>query len=74
MRYLPLTPDDRSQMLAVIGAPDIDALFVDVPAEARLSGPVDLPPVQGELEVERHLSHLARRNRKIGRASCRERV
>ncbi len=66
MRYLPLTPDDRSQMLAVIGAPDIDALFVDVPAEARLSGPVDLPPVQGELEVERHLSHLARRNRTAG--------
>ncbi len=66
MRYLPLTPDDRSQMLAVIGAPDIDALFVDVPAEARLPGPVDLPPVQGELEVERHLSHLARRNRTAG--------
>ncbi len=66
MRYLPLTPDDRSQMLAVIGAPDIDALFVDVPAEARLPGPVDLPHVQGELEVERHLSRLARRNRTAG--------
>ena len=66
MRYLPLTPDDRSQMLAVIGAPDIDALFVVVPAEARLPGPVDLPHVQGELEVERHLSRLARRNRTAG--------
>ena len=66
MRYLPLTPHDRSRMLAVIGAPDIDALFVDVPAEARLPGPVDLPHVQGELEVERHLSRLARRNRTAG--------
>jgi glycine dehydrogenase subunit 1 len=66
MRYLPLTPDDRSQMLAVIGAPDIDALFVDVPTEARLPGPVDLPPIQGELEVERKLAGLARRNRTAG--------
>ena len=31
MRYLPLTPDDRRAMLAKIGAPDIDALFRDVP-------------------------------------------
>ena len=31
MRYLPLTDADRSQMLAVIGAADIEALFVDAP-------------------------------------------
>ena len=37
MRYLPLTPDDRAEMLAVIGAPSIDALFVDVP-ERRAPG------------------------------------
>ena len=30
MRYLPLTDADRSAMLDVIGAPSIDALFVDV--------------------------------------------
>ena len=40
MRYLPLTDADRSAMLAVIGAPDIDALFADVPAGLRLSGPI----------------------------------
>ena len=28
MRYLPLTPDDRTEMLGVIGAPDIDARAV----------------------------------------------
>jgi glycine dehydrogenase subunit 1 len=43
MRYLPLTPADRGEMLGVIGAADIDALFADVPAAARLPGPVDLP-------------------------------
>ena len=31
MRYLPLTDTDRSAMLARIGAPSVDALFVDVP-------------------------------------------
>ena len=66
MRYLPLTADDRSAMLSVIGAPDVDALFADVPAEARLPGPVDLPHVQGELEVERKLAGLAGRNRTAG--------
>ena len=40
MRYLPLTPDDRSAMLAAVGAASIDDLFVDVPAEARLDGPI----------------------------------
>ncbi len=63
MRYLPLTQDDRSAMLAVIGAPDIDALFTDVPQSARLAGPVDLPMHMGEIEVERALSALAGKNR-----------
>ncbi|HYF24025.1 MAG TPA: glycine dehydrogenase, partial [Caulobacteraceae bacterium] len=62
MRYLPLTADDRAEMLAVIGARSIDDLFVDVPAAARLKGPVDLPNHLGELEVERELGALAARN------------
>ena len=67
MRYLPLTDHDRSAMLNVIGAPDIDALFVDVPVSARLSGPIrDLPNHATELAVERHLSALARKNRPAG--------
>jgi len=66
MRYLPLTPDDRAQMLGVIGADSIDALFADVPQAARLAGPVDLPAHAGELEVERELSGLAAMNRPAG--------
>jgi glycine dehydrogenase subunit 1 len=67
MRYLPLTDHDRSAMLNVIGAPDIDALFVNVPESARLSGPVaGLPNHATELSVERHLSALARKNRPAG--------
>ena len=66
MRYLPLTPDDRAQMLGVIGAPDIDALFADVPAAARKAELFDLAPHAGEMEVERELAALSAMNRAAG--------
>src|SRR5271170_6240384 len=63
MRYLPLTPDDRTQMLATIGARNIDALFRDVPKEAVVGrSAFALPDHQGELSVERTLARLASRN------------
>jgi glycine dehydrogenase subunit 1 len=62
MRYLPLTPSDRQQMLAAIGARSIDDLFAGVPQAARRAGLVDLPLAQGELEVERALSRMAAKN------------
>ncbi|WP_375421204.1 aminomethyl-transferring glycine dehydrogenase subunit GcvPA [uncultured Sphingomonas sp.] len=69
MRYLPLTQPDRDAMLAVIGASSIDDLFVDVPEEARLDGPIrDLPMHASELSVERHMSALARQNLAAGEA------
>ena len=67
MRYLPLTPADRSEMLAVIGASSIDDLFVDVPHAARLDGAIrDLPMHMTELAVERHMTRLARQNTVAG--------
>jgi glycine dehydrogenase subunit 1 len=62
MRYLPLTDIDRLDMLARIGAPDIDALFSDVPADKLLKTPLDLPRAKGELEVERIMGKMAGRN------------
>lgn len=67
MRYLPLTPSERAEMLSVIGADSVDALFSDVPAEARLSGPVaGLPMHASEMAVERHMSALAGQNLSAG--------
>ncbi len=67
MRYLPLTDADRRDMLGLIGADSIDALFADVPAAARLAGPVaGLPDHTGELAVERRLTALANANRAAG--------
>lgn len=62
MRYHPLTPEDREDMLARIGADRIDDLFSDVPADKLLAGLVDLPLTKGELEVERILGRMAGRN------------
>src|SRR5271163_4206394 len=66
MRYLPLTPRDRGEMLARIGAPSIDALFAEVPDTARLDGLVDLPRAMGEIEVERAIGQMAARNVSAG--------
>ncbi len=63
MRYLPLTDADRSAMLETIGASDIDALFADVPEEARLNGPIEgLPMHASEMAVERHMRRLGQKN------------
>src|SRR6186997_1235399 len=62
MRYLPLTPEDRSEMLARVGVADIDALFADIPADKRLTKLPDLPLTKSEIEVERVLGRLAARN------------
>ena len=63
MRYLPLTPADRSDMLAAVGAKSVDELFNDVPASARLPGKVaGLPDHLGELEVERAFQAYAAKN------------
>ena len=67
MRYLPLTPADRQSMLATIGAPDIDALFVDVPDHARLAEPIaGLPMHAGEMAVEREMRGFAAKNMVAG--------
>ena len=66
MRYLPLTPEDRAEMLGVIGVDSIDALFVDAPAGTLLDAPVDLPAHASEIEVRRTLDVLANQNRAAG--------
>src|SRR6195952_11613 len=67
MRYLPLTDADRADMLAVIGADSVEALFSDVPAIARLDGPVaGLPHHASEMAVERHMTALAAQNMSAG--------
>ena len=60
MRYLPLTAEDRREMLSRIGVRHVDELFADVPGVA-LRAP-DLPAGKSEIEVERILTRMAARN------------
>lgn len=62
MRYLPLTKEDRAEMLKKIGVPNVDAFYRDLPVTADF----DLPDHQGEMEVERSMASLAGRNRAAG--------
>jgi len=66
MRYLPLTDANRQEMLSAIGVSKIDDLFSDVPAGALLDKPVDLPHGKSEMEVEREMASLAKRNISTG--------
>ena len=68
MRYLPLTSEDRAEMLARIGVAHIDDLFADVPADKRLREPPPLPPHKSEIEVERVLGRMAAKNVAAGTA------
>jgi glycine dehydrogenase subunit 1 len=69
MRYLPLTAENRAEMLSVIGVSHVDDLFVDVPIAARQSGPIaGLPMHASEMAVERHMSALAAKNISAGSA------
>ncbi|OYX67209.1 MAG: glycine dehydrogenase (aminomethyl-transferring) [Sphingomonadales bacterium 32-64-17] len=69
MRYLPLTPADRADMLSAIGASSIEALFADVPSAALLDGPIEsLPNHASEMAVERHMARLSGQNLAAGEA------
>jgi glycine dehydrogenase subunit 1 len=62
MRYLPLTPHDRAEMLKAIGVDSVDAFYQNVPQAARRKELLGLPLHQGEIEVEKALSAMAAKN------------
>ena len=66
MRYLPHTQANRQEMLRTIDVRHIDDLFADVPKKALIASAVNLPPHQGELEVESALKKLAEKNMPAG--------
>src|ERR1700749_486562 len=68
MRYLPLDASEREAMLARIGAPDIEALFADIPADQRIHGLLDMPLAKSEMAVERAMMTIANRSVAAGSA------
>jgi glycine dehydrogenase subunit 1 len=56
-------PDLKQAMLNEIGAPDIAALFEQIPQEHRLKKPLKLPlGMRSEAQLRRHLTDMMRKN------------
>ncbi|WP_324669035.1 aminomethyl-transferring glycine dehydrogenase subunit GcvPA [Geochorda subterranea] len=70
MDFVPLTPAEREAMLARIGVKSVDELFADIPPQARLDRPLDLPPAMSEAELIAHMRTLAARNADLDRYVC----
>jgi len=62
MRYLPKSPDERKQMLAVVGGKSIDELFSSVPEQYRLKKALDLPGPLSEAEIIQYFKARAGEN------------
>ena len=61
MRYFPLSPDDRREMLTTLGISDIKDLFADIPPAIRFQGEFHIPTLS-EPEVTQRLEGLADKN------------
>lgn len=60
--YIPNTDKDRAEMLKLIGASDVEALFKDIPANLRLKGDLKIEDGKSEFEVIESLKTLAAKN------------
>ena len=53
MPFIPHTDDEVREMLSVIGAPSIEALFDEIPANLRSKGLTAVPDGMSEMEIGR---------------------
>lgn len=70
MDFVPMTDAEREAMLARIGVKSVEELFADIPEQARLDRPLDLPPAMSEAELVAHMRLLAARNADLDRYAC----
>ena len=61
--YVPSTSAEQEEMLKVCGIKSTDELYVDVPHEMMIKGPLNLPDPMSELEVRDAMSAIAAKNR-----------
>ena len=62
MTFVPLTADERREMLEVVGLESTDDLFEVIPEAARFPA-IDIGPAQSELEITSRVEELAALNR-----------
>ncbi|MEX2104991.1 MAG: aminomethyl-transferring glycine dehydrogenase subunit GcvPA, partial [Bacilli bacterium] len=69
-RYLPMTEEDRKEMLSSIGVSHIDELFSDIPKSARFERELNIPKPIAEPLLVKHMSEMAAKNANFNDYSC----
>ncbi len=70
MSQLPLTDQDKDDMLAGIGVREVGELFAPIPEPLRRQAKLDLPPALTEMELLSHLGELADGNFSTAELTC----
>ncbi|MDQ0351002.1 glycine dehydrogenase subunit 1 [Alkalibacillus filiformis] len=61
-RYIPMTDQDRKDMLETIGVNSTEELFNDIPQKVRFDGELNIKPAKSEYELTKELTQLAEQN------------
>lgn len=61
-RYIPNAEQDVQEMLEVIGVESVDRLFDTIPAEVKLTSPLNIPGPWSEVELRRWIASIGSRN------------
>lgn len=61
-RYLPMTEEDKKEMLDAIGVESTDELFSAIPEEVRFKGELNLKPPKNEYELMKELTEMSKKN------------
>jgi glycine dehydrogenase subunit 1 len=69
-RYIPNTKEQQMAMLKQLGFDSVDYLFDDIPQEVRLTHQLNLPEPMSEMELARHMIHMASKNKTVEDYTC----
>jgi glycine dehydrogenase subunit 1 len=69
MRYLPLTPQERDEILKLCEVRSFEELTSAIPKNLRLAEKLKLPPAMTEMELQDHFQKLGRENQALGYTS-----
>ncbi|WP_151733810.1 aminomethyl-transferring glycine dehydrogenase subunit GcvPA [Paenibacillus tengchongensis] len=61
-RYLPMTEQDRQEMMETVGIRSIEELFADIPQSVRYQGTLPMSEALDEYALLRHMKELADKN------------
>ncbi len=62
MRFIPVSCEQREHMLHAVGVRTVDELFEVIPADVRLTRPLDLPDGMSEIDLAAQIEALASSN------------